>query len=158
MWRADRGREVSEPRRQLCALLNYGAVQHCHRNRRNLYRIEPMTAEPTYGGWGAVLSGHAFDLQDWMEALISPHGPWVETWLVGQTERLVLRSADFEGIEDGAVVWETAKLLTTRLNGAFAALQRAGPLTVDGVAVRRADGSIAQHIKFLWPASTGDLD
>ena len=28
-------------------------------------------------GWGVVLGGHAFDLEDWEEALKGPFDPWI---------------------------------------------------------------------------------
>lgn len=98
--------------------------------------------------WGGVLIGHLFDLQDWTEELVAPHDPWVEKWEIGGTPRVLLRSVGFAQIEDGMVVFETAKLLTKRLNGAFATLRRGQPLAVEGVAERRPDGSIGQHTIF----------
>jgi hypothetical protein len=61
--------------------------------------------------WAAVLSGHAFDLQDWKEALLSPHDPWAEEWLISDTTRLVLRSTAFDAFEESMDVWNAAKLL-----------------------------------------------
>jgi hypothetical protein len=103
--------------------------------------------------WGALLSGHVLDLQDWRETLLPPHAPWAEQWIINNTPRLVLRSSDFDQFEDSLAVWNAAKLLTTRLNGAFAAHSNAEPLSVEGIAERRSDGTIGQHAIFAVGAA-----
>jgi hypothetical protein len=107
-----------------------------------------MTEAPSkdHGSWGAVLTGHTFDLQDWTDALGSPHEPWVEKWRIADIDRLVLRSTGFDQLADSTEVWETAKLLIVRLNGLFATLMRGQPLTIDGVAERHPDGYVDKHI------------
>lgn len=105
--------------------------------------------------WGATLSGHAFDLQDWKESLLPPHEPWVEEWILNETSRLVLRSSIFENFTNGADVWNAAKALVVRLNGALAVHNRSQSLTVEGVMERRLDGSFGQHVIFAPGAAHG---
>jgi len=98
--------------------------------------------------WGAILKGHIFDLQDWMEVLHPTHSPWAEEWTINDTPRLVLRSLGFDQLNDTSDVWEAAKMLVTRLNGAFATVKKSEPLSVEGIVERRPDGTIAQHAIF----------
>jgi hypothetical protein len=97
------------------------------------------------GHWGGTLLGHDFDLQDWALALTPPYDPWIEKWIVGETERYVLRSSCFERAQDSVAVWESAKALAQKLNGAFAIYLRAQPLSIEGTAKRLPDGAIQQH-------------
>ena len=97
---------------------------------------------------GAILSGHPFDLQDCLESLPLPHDPWVEKWKIGETECFILRSNGFAQLQDNTAIWEAAKLLTIRINGALAAFRKAELLTIDGIAERQADGTTTKHIIF----------
>lgn len=115
-------------------------------NDKRIYRSCKGRDDMSSRQWGGVLAGHPFDLQDWTEALPSPHEPWVERWDIGGVQRVLLRSTGFQRLEDSTAVWEATKLLTNRLNGAFATHRRAEPLTVEGVAERRPDGTIGQHV------------
>jgi hypothetical protein len=96
-----------------------------------------------------------FDLQDWKNTLLPPHSPWVEEWTLNEAPRFVLRSSGFDTFEDSTEVWNAAKLLTTRLNGAFATHSNAQAVVVDGIAERRSDGSIGQHVIIAVGAAQG---
>lgn len=77
--------------------------------------------------------------------LLPPHEPWVERWLVGGAERAVLRSSHFDQLNNSVAIWEAAKLLAIRINGAFATHARSEPVAVEAVVERRSDGSIGLH-------------
>jgi len=96
--------------------------------------------------WGGVLEGHTIDLADWREALIPPFDPWIELWVIGDSERHVLRSKGFEDVLDSQDAHARATILVAKLNGAFAIRTRAEPVILQGVADKSPDGTIRQHV------------
>jgi hypothetical protein len=66
--------------------------------------------------------------------------------MVGDAERHVLRSKDFEDVPESQEAHERAAFLVARLNGAFATRTRAQPLLLQGVAEKLPDGTIRRHV------------
>jgi hypothetical protein len=81
-------------------------------------------------GWGALLAGDAFDLDDWQDALKHPFDPWVTT----AEARLILRSSLLDNEATANAAYERAKELINEVNGAMRAIRQTGIVRLDGVA------------------------
>ena len=91
-------------------------------------------------GWYARLQGDGVDLDDWRHSLNEPFDPVAEKLPDGET---VLRSADFEELEDASEVRERALVLIGRLNGALSIWNGTRPVKFGGVI--RIDDEGKQH-------------
>jgi len=89
-----------------------------------------MTNDHAITGWAVTLEGHKFDLSDWATALKPPFEPSVEQLAQGET---VLRSHDFDGLDDATDVLERARELIGRLNGAMRLYNRCHPVSAGPV-------------------------
>ena len=95
---------------------------------------------PPKPGWYARLQGEDVDLEDWTYSLDEPFDPVALKLPNGET---VLRSADFEGLEDASEVRERALVLIGRLNGALNLWNDVRPVKFAGV--YRIDDDGNQH-------------
>lgn len=89
-------------------------------------------------GWGVELGGHAFDLEDWKEALKVPFDPWIL-----ETEgRLILRSIRLDPAATSSEAYERAQILMEQVNGALAVSHHnTGVVRVAAIAEMMSDGS-----------------
>jgi hypothetical protein len=92
-------------------------------------------------GWGIVLEGHPYDLEDWQEALKPPFDPWVE----GTPEGPALRSRALDALTSALDVHTEGEGIVEMLNGAFAISHRAQPLRANGVVEFVPDGQLRRH-------------
>lgn len=100
-----------------------------------------MTSSPLpKPGWYARLQGDDVDLDDWAYSLNEPFDPVAEKLPNGET---VLRSIDFEGLNEASEVRERALVLIGRLNGALNLWNGARPVKFAGV--YRIDEAGKQH-------------
>jgi hypothetical protein len=75
-------------------------------------------------GWGILLGGEPFDLEDWQEALQQPFDPWV----IKTDDGLILRSRDLDYATTSSEANALGMALLAQANGAFGASQiRTGP-------------------------------
>jgi hypothetical protein len=88
-------------------------------------------------GWGVLLIGHAFDLEDCRDMLKQPFEPWVAECHEG----LALRSESFDTAASSSEVHERSKLLMSWLNGALTLCTGGGPIKCGGVVQFKADGT-----------------
>ncbi len=91
-------------------------------------------------GWYAQLDGEDFDLEDWRHSLNEPFDPVAEQLPDGKT---VLRSSDFDDLDDASEVRERALVLIARMNGAIGLWNSARPVRFGGVI--RIDEQGRQH-------------
>ena len=94
-------------------------------------------------GWGAIIQGEAFDLEDWADALHKPFDPWVEI----HDEQAVLRSSSFDELTSAIQVRDRAVAFIERLNGVFAISHRAKPIHFGGVVKFTPDGK--RHVNIF---------
>jgi hypothetical protein len=87
--------------------------------------------------WGVQLAGHSFDLLDWEAALKPPFGPYVE--LINDV--YILRSSEFDGLQQPSEVLERAELLVEQINGAMAVSRGSRPIRVGNVVQIMPDGT-----------------
>jgi hypothetical protein len=92
-------------------------------------------------GWGVLLAGDAFDLEDWQDALKPPFEPWVMKTEVG----LVLRSSQLDGEATASAAYERAKALMDEVNGALRANRRTGIVRLENVVEILSDGALRPH-------------
>ena len=81
-------------------------------------------------GWGALLAGDAFDLDDWQDALKHPFDPWVTK----AEARLILHSSRLNGEATLNTAYERAKTLMNEVNGAMLARYGTWAVRLDGIA------------------------
>jgi hypothetical protein len=91
--------------------------------------------------WGVKLSGHAFDLEDWRDALKS-----FDPWVVHEGDDFILRSSDFGSCVSVEEVRNSAIALIEVLNGAMKAAKRAGPVSCGSVYEFSPDGRVQSHV------------
>jgi hypothetical protein len=89
-------------------------------------------------GWGVVLGGEAFDLEDWQKALKQTFDLWVMKTKDGL---LVLRSSELDPATTGSEAYEHAKPLMEQLNGALAVSHRARVVRPEGIVEILSDGT-----------------
>jgi hypothetical protein len=89
-------------------------------------------------GWGAVVRGHQFDLDDWIDVLKSPFDPWVEV----HGPDIVLRSKSLDDLSSSTEARDRALIHIERLNGAMAVSRESQPLQFGGVVELTADGKL----------------
>ncbi len=92
--------------------------------------------------WGAVLSGHDLDLQDWREMLKPPFDPWVEV----RGPDHVLRSASLDGLTSASEVRDRVVAHIERLNGTMSVMRDCEPLQFSGVAEVGPDGKVHRTV------------
>jgi hypothetical protein len=88
-------------------------------------------------GWGALLAGDAFDLDDWQDALKHPFDPWV----TAAEARLILRSSRLDGEATPDTAYKRAKTLMNEVNGAMRARYGTWAVRLDGIAEIFSDGT-----------------
>lgn len=93
-------------------------------------------------GWGAIVQGEPFDLEDWRHALKESFEPWIEM----HGTNTVLRSYSFDELTSADDVRSRAVALIERLNGAFALSRHANQLRFAGVVRVGSGGGIEQHV------------
>ncbi len=87
-----------------------------------MVETDPVELEP---GWYVELLGDETDLEDWVYTLNEPFDP---TALKDADGTILLKSSEFEGLEDAAEVRERALALVARMNGAIALMHSGQPL------------------------------
>jgi hypothetical protein len=88
-------------------------------------------------GWGALLAGDAFDLDDWQDALKHPFDPWVTK----AEARLILHSSRLNGEATLNTAYERAKTLMNEVNGAMLTRYGTWAVRLDGLAEIFSDGT-----------------
>lgn len=81
-------------------------------------------------GWGAVLSGEAFDLEDWQETLKQPFDPWV----METEDGLILRSSLLDPATTPSEAYERANALMEQVNGVLGVSHRTRVIRLEGIA------------------------
>ena len=105
-------------------------------------------------GWGIVLGGHAFDLEDWQEALKRPFQP-SDPWVSETKDGLILRSSPLDSAATASEARERAKALMDEVNGAIRASYGAGAVRLEDIAAIHSDGTIRRD--FFKQPGTADL-
>jgi hypothetical protein len=93
-------------------------------------------------GWGVVLSGEAFDLEDWQKALTQSFDPWVMKTKEGL---LVLRSGELDRAATDSEALNRATPLMEQAKGALAVSHGAGGVRFEALAEVFDDGSCQPH-------------
>ena len=88
-------------------------------------------------GWGVLLGGEAFDLEDWQEALKRPFDPWV----VETEDGLILRSSLLDPATTASEAYERAKALMDKVNGALGVSHGARVVRLERIAEILSDGT-----------------
>ena len=88
-------------------------------------------------GWGILLGGEPFDLEDWQEALQQPFDPWVAK----TDDGLILRSRDLDSATTSTEAHDLGIGLLAQANGAFGASRRSGVVRLEAVVQFLPDGS-----------------
>lgn len=92
-------------------------------------------------GWGAMLVGEAFDLEDWQEALKQPFDPWV----MEPEDGLILCSGLLDTAATSSEAYERAKALIEQVNGALGVSHRARVVRLAGIAEFLSGGTRRWH-------------
>lgn len=92
--------------------------------------------------WGALLSGHEFDLEDWLDTLKPGFDPWTER----HGADTVLRSATFANLANVGDVRTRALALIDLLNGAVAVSRGTDLIGFGGVVEFRPDGEMHKTV------------
>ena len=93
-------------------------------------------------GWGVVLDGEAFDLEDWQGALKQPFDPWV----VATEDGLILRSKLLEPATTPNEAHDLALPLMDMVNGALGVSHSARVVRPKAIAEVLSDGTHRQHV------------
>src|SRR5262249_31021321 len=93
--------------------------------------------EPASSRWGVHLTGHPFDLSDWEAMLKLPYGPYVE--LIN--DMYILRSSQFDGLQQPSEVRERAEVLIEQINGAMTISRGSRPLRAGNIVRIMPDGT-----------------
>jgi hypothetical protein len=96
-------------------------------------------------GWGVVLTGHAFDLEDWQEAFkqrFDPLDPWVTETKFGP----ILRSSQLDREATPIAACERAKALMDEVNGAIRASYGAGIVRLKDIVEILSDGTVRRQL------------
>jgi hypothetical protein len=86
-------------------------------------------------GWGVVLGGEEYDLEEWREALKQPFDPWVTE------DGLILRSSSLDRATTGSEAYDLAKEEMDQINGALAVRRRARVVQLEGIVEILSNGS-----------------
>jgi hypothetical protein len=86
-------------------------------------------------GWGVVLGGEEYDLEEWREALQQSFDPWVTE------DGLILRSSSLDRATTGSEAYDLATALMVQVNGALAARHRARVVRLEGIVEILSDGT-----------------
>jgi hypothetical protein len=78
-------------------------------------------------GWGVVLGGEEYDLEEWREALKQSFDPWVTE------DGLILRSSSLDRATTGSEAYDLAKALMDQVNGALAVRHRTRGVRLEGI-------------------------
>jgi hypothetical protein len=114
-------------------------------------------------GWGVVLDGEAFDLEEWKGALKQPFDPW----LMETEDGLILRSSRLDPTTPASEAYESAKALMNEVNGALGVSHRARVVRLHSIAEILSDGTRPRRLLFAQlheevrakaRATTVDLD
>jgi hypothetical protein len=92
-------------------------------------------------GWGILLGGEPFDLEDWQEALKR-----FDPCIIKTDEGLILRSKLFDSATTLSEAHEFGKTLLERLNGALGVSCEAGMVRLEKVVEFLPDGSRRLHV------------
>ena len=92
--------------------------------------------------WGLILSGHQFDIEDWVDAFPADFDPSARK----HEESLLLFASDLDEASDSQRAHDIGKVLLSRLNGLMKVLSTAEPLALKGVAEIGPDGNLKRHI------------
>ncbi len=93
-------------------------------------------------GWGVVLGGEAFDLEDWQQALKQPFDPWVMETEDGP----ILCSSLLDPATTSSEAYERAKVLMEQVNGALGVSHRARVVRLEGIVEILPDGTRRRHV------------
>jgi len=93
-------------------------------------------------GWGVVLGGEVFDLEDWQEALKQPFDPWI----METEDGLILHSSLLDPATTSSESYERAKALMEQVNGALGVSHRAGVVRLEGIVEILPDGTRRRHV------------
>ena len=96
-------------------------------------------------GWGVVLEGERFDLDDWREAFKQPFGP-LDPWVMETKFGPTLRSSRLDGEATASKVCERAKALMDEVNGAIRASYGAGVVRRGDIVEILSDGTLRRHV------------
>jgi hypothetical protein len=96
-------------------------------------------------GWGVVLEGERFDLDDWREAFKQPFGP-LDPWVMEAKFGSILRSSRLDGEATASKVCERAKALMDEVNGAIRASYGAGVVRRGDIVEILSDGTLRRHV------------
>jgi len=100
--------------------------------------------------WAVELTGHAFDVQDWAEALPPPGDPCGER----QGETFILRWSGLESASTAGEVHERAPAILDQLNGAMFIARKSRPLRLTGGIIEfRPDGTRGRHVVMMAGAA-----
>ena len=86
-------------------------------------------------GWGVVLGGEEYDLEEWREALRQSFDPWVTE------DGLILRSSSLDRATTGSEAYDLATALMDQVNGALAVRYRAQVVRLKGIMEILSDGT-----------------
>jgi len=86
-------------------------------------------------GWGAMLGGEEWDLEEWREALKQSFDPWVTE------DGLILRSSSLGPATTGSEAYDLAKALMDQVNGALAVSCTARVVRLEGIVEILCDGT-----------------
>src|SRR5580704_11959309 len=87
-------------------------------------------------GWGVLLGGDQFDLEDWQEALKPPFDPWVTK----TDDGLILRSRLLDSATTSSEAHYHGMALLAQANGALGASRRTGMVRLEAVVEFLPDG------------------
>jgi hypothetical protein len=86
-------------------------------------------------GWGVLLGGEEWDLEEWREALRQSFDPWVTE------DGLILRSSSLDRATTGSEAYDRATALMDQVNGALAVRCRARVVRLEGIVEILSDGT-----------------
>ena len=92
--------------------------------------------------WHLLLTGHQFDLQDWVDSLPSGFDPSATF----NDDRVLLTAAVLDDAANSQQAFDIGNILLARLNGLMKVVSGSDPLLLDSVAEISADGSLKRHI------------
>jgi hypothetical protein len=93
-------------------------------------------------GWAAQINGDQIDLDDLQDLLSKPFDPWVEIYRAQEPAQVLLRSRQWDPLENAREVSEQAARLVERLNGSLPIIfEDAKPVTLGIIVKFDADGN-----------------
>lgn len=103
-------------------------------------------------GWYVQITGHPFDLDAWRRALNEPFDPIALEAPNGDT---LVRSSEFQHLENAEEVRERGKMLVARLNGVMKLFDSVRPVSPGGVV--RVDDEGKQHTTMFAEGATFEM-